>query len=57
MANQLTKPKPPTLLPVPLDADVIRFEKNLLQIGFFGATDSRNPQKTERRIELEVVRN
>ena len=34
-----------------------RFEKNLLQIGFFGANDARDKNRTSRRIEQIVVRN
>lgn len=32
-------------------ADLIRFEKNLLQIGFFGAHDTRHSNQYTRRIE------
>lgn len=45
------------LIPISVDVDLIRFEKNLLQIGFFGATDGRNSHQTLRRVEQEVVRN
>jgi Replication initiator protein A len=46
-----------TLMPLTVDdVDLIRFEKNLLQIGFFGAHDTRYPNKSERRIEQVVFR-
>lgn len=45
------------LLPVAADQDLVRFEKNLLQIGFFGANDSRDKNRTSRRIEQIVFRN
>jgi len=45
------------LLPVAVDPDLVRFEKNLLQIGFFGANDSRDKNRTSRRIEQIVFRN
>ena len=45
------------LLPVAVDPDLVRFEKNLLQIGFFGANDSRDKNRTSRRIEQVVFRN
>lgn len=45
-----------TLMPIAVDVDLIRFEKNLLQIGFFGANDSRDKNRTSRRIEQVVVR-
>lgn len=37
-------------------ADLIRFEKNLLQIGFFGAHDVRHNSQSTRRIEQLVNR-
>jgi len=47
----------PTLLTQPDDVDLIRFEKNLLQIGFFGAHERRGKQQTSsRRIEQWVNR-
>jgi hypothetical protein len=46
-----------SLLPVAVDPDLVRFEKNLLQIGFFGANDSRDKNRTSRRIEQVVFRN
>lgn len=45
------------LLPVAVDPDLVRFEKNLLSIGFFGANDSRDKNRTSRRIEQVVFRN
>jgi hypothetical protein len=44
------------LMPIAVDVDLIRFEKNLLQIGFFGANDARDKNRTSRRIEQIVVR-
>jgi hypothetical protein len=49
--------RPAELLPVAVDPDLVRFEKNLLQIGFFGANDSRDKNRTSRRIEQVVFRN
>ncbi len=46
-----------TLMPISVDVDLVRFEKNLLQIGFFGANDARDKNRTSRRIEQVVVRN
>lgn len=46
-----------TLMPIAVDVDLVRFEKNLLQIGFFGANDARDKNKTSRRIEQVVFRN
>jgi Replication initiator protein A len=52
-----TEPNP-TLVPLPVSAvDLIRFEKNLLQIGFFGAHDTRHNNLSTRRIEQWVNRN
>jgi len=45
-----------TLIPLPAAVDFIRFEKNLLQIGFFGAHDIRHNSKSTRRIEQVVNR-
>ena len=46
-----------TLLTQPDAVDLIRFEKNLLQIGFFGAHERRGKQLTSsRRIEQWVNR-
>lgn len=45
------------LMPIAVDVDLVRFEKNLLQIGFFGANDARDKNRTSRRIEQVVVRN
>ena len=41
---------------MPLGVDLIRFEKNLLQMGFFGAHDTRHSKQTTRRIEQIVNR-
>ncbi len=53
--------KPPsvstTLMPIAVDVDLIRFEKNLLQIGFFGANDARDKNRNTRRVEQTVIRN
>jgi hypothetical protein len=49
--------RPVRLLPVAVDPDLVRFEKNLLQIGFFGANDARDKNRTSRRIEQVVFRN
>lgn len=45
------------LLPLPVAVDLIRFEKNLLQIGFFGAHDTRHRNQSTRRLEQWVNRN
>lgn len=55
LAHKTERPAP--LLPVAVDPDLVRFEKNLLQIGFFGANDSRDKNRTSRRIEQVVYRN
>lgn len=47
----------PILLPMPVVVDFVRFEKNLLQIGFFGAHDIRHKSQSTRRIEQLVTRN
>lgn len=44
-------------MPIAVDVDLVRFEKNLLQIGFFGANDARDNSHTTRRIEQVVFRN
>ena len=46
-----------SLIPVAVAVDLIRFEKNLLQMGFFGAHDTRHSTQTTRRIEQLVSRN
>ncbi len=46
-----------SLMPISVDVDLVRFEKNLLQIGFFGANDARDKNRTSRRIEQMVIRN
>ncbi len=52
------KPATPlALMPLSVDVDLVRFEKNLLQIGFFGANDARDKNRTSRRIEQVVIRN
>ncbi len=45
------------LMPIAVDVDLVRFEKNLLQIGFFGANDARDKNRTTRRVEQTVMRN
>ena len=52
-----TTPITPALMPIAVDVDLVRFEKNLLQIGFFGANDARDKNRTTRRVEQVVVRN
>ncbi len=47
---------PPSLISTPLAVDFIRFEKNLLQMGFFGAHDTRHRNLSTRRIEQLVNR-
>ena len=44
------------LMTMPVGVDLIRFEKNLLQIGFFGAHDTRHTRQSTRRIEQVVNR-
>jgi hypothetical protein len=44
------------LMAMPLGVDLIRFEKNLLQMGFFGAHDTRHTHQSARRIEQVVNR-
>lgn len=44
------------LLPLPVDADLVRFETNLLQIGFFSAQDPRTKRPSSRRLEQTVTR-
>ena len=46
----------PTLITMPDAVDLIRFEKNLLQIGFFGAHERRGQGTSSRRIEQWVNR-
>ena len=57
MATKIVRSTEPTLMPISVDVDMVRFEKNLLSIGFFGAHDTRQPTKSTRRIEQMVVRN
>lgn len=45
-----------TLITTPVGVDLIRFEKNLLQMGFFGAHDTRHSTQATRRIEQIVNR-
>jgi hypothetical protein len=47
----------PSTTALPAAVDLIRFEKNLLQIGFFGAHDTRHNNHSTRRIEQWVNRN
>ena len=54
-AKQSLQPVP--LISVPVAVDLIRFEKNLLQMGFFGAHDTRHSVQSSRRIEQLVNRN
>ena len=57
MTNRKHQQPTSTLMPISVDVDLVRFEKNLLQIGFFGANDARDKNRTSRRIEQVVVRN
>lgn len=52
-----TKSISSVLMPIAVDVDLVRFEKNLLQIGFFGANDARDKNRTTRRVEQTVIRN
>ena len=56
MAKKRVNSSEPTLMPISVDVDMVRFEKNLLSIGFFGAHDTRQPTKSTRRIEQMVIR-
>jgi hypothetical protein len=47
----------PTLMPIDVEVELILFEKNLLNVGLFAASDPRNKVETHRRIEKEVIRN
>ncbi len=49
-------PPESTLITMPDAVDLIRFEKNLLQIGFFGAHERRGQATSSRRIEQWVNR-
>jgi len=51
-----TEQNTPQLIALPVAVDFIRFEKNLLQIGFFGAHDTRHNNQSTRRIEQVVNR-
>ena len=55
MARRPAKPES-TLVMLPDAVDLIRFEKNLLQIGFFGANERRGKNLVSRRIEQWVNR-
>ena len=56
MARRSSQPES-VLVTLPDAVDLIRFEKNLLQIGFFGAHERRGKQATSnRRIEQWVNR-
>ena len=56
MVRRSVKPET-TLVMLPDAVDLIRFEKNLLQIGFFGANEKRGKSLTSRRrIEQWVNR-
>jgi len=54
--RQLTTESAAPLVPLPAAVDLIRFEKNLLQIGFFGAHDTRHNNQSTRRLEQWVNR-
>jgi Replication initiator protein A len=51
-----SNPTEPTLLPISVDVDLIRFERNLLTLGFFGAADPRNEIQKTRVFEKEIER-
>jgi Replication initiator protein A len=54
-----TRQRPDSVAPLittPVGVDLIRFEKNLLQMGFFGAHDTRHTVQATRRIEQLVNR-
>src|ERR1700751_4747822 len=44
------------LLPLNADVDLVRFETNLLQIGFFSAQDPRKKRDSWRRLEQTINR-
>ena len=46
-----------SLLPLPVDVDLVRFETNLLQIGFFSAQDPRTKRSSHRVLEQTINRN
>jgi hypothetical protein len=52
--DKINTSQPLTTMPVAVD--LIRFEKNLLQMGFFGAHDTRYKTQSTRRIEQVVNR-
>ncbi len=54
--RQLINDTASSIVPLPAAVDLIRFEKNLLQIGFFGAHDTRHNNQSTRRIEQWVNR-
>jgi len=58
--GKLRSTTPTSLLPLPADVDLVRFETNLLQIGFFSAHDPRTKSTTTsrswRRLEQTVTR-
>ena len=54
--NTTDRDSRPTLVSLPVAVDLIRFEKNLLQMGFFGAHDTRHNNQATRRIEQTVNR-
>lgn len=57
MIPRLQASETTSLVALPVAVDLIRFEKNLLQIGFFGAHDTRHNNQSTRRIEQWVNRN
>jgi len=58
LANPHVRGNRQTAIALPEEIELIRFEKNLLQIGFFSAHDRRsNAEDTSRRIEQWVNRN
>jgi hypothetical protein len=56
MPKRIKKPASEMLMPISVDVDLVRFEKNLLNLGFFSASDPRNEKQTSRRIEREIMR-
>lgn len=56
MRTKRTDTNAQIIIPLTVDVDLVRFEKNLLQIGFFGSHDSRHNTQSSRRIEQIVYR-
>lgn len=56
MPPRKSKASQAPLIQIAADVDLIRFERNLLNIGFFGAHDTRKQKGSTRRIEQIVSR-